>query len=221
MFILIFPGSILMWFSNIASCLILLSVFVFAPWKAFFSVTQRVFLWLFYAFTLALIWLLNVSIVDVFAIHLSLMTAAVFLFGFPLAIMAGVFGLLAYQLVSPIMWENIGLNFLLTVFFPALGARLALKIVALVPINNLFVFILGGGFFGAILSVIVTVISGFILFGVFNAWSLTVLLRDHAWLYGMSLFPEGFINGAIISTTTVLWPDLVKCYDDHRYLDDT
>ncbi|GAA6167775.1 hypothetical protein [Sessilibacter corallicola] len=199
----------------------MLLIVLFAPWRAFFSVSQRVLLWLFYAFSLASVWLLEVKVADVFSVHLSMMTAAVFLFGFRLAILAGVFGLFAHQLVSPFMWDVLGLNFLLTVVMPAVGTYIALKIVALVPINNLFVFILGGGFFGAILSVLVTVASGLALFGIFNAWSLTVVIKDHLWLYGMSLFPEGFINGAIVSTTTVLWPHLVKTYDDHRYLDDS
>lgn len=209
-----------MWFSNILACLLFLAVIALAPWKDFFMVFQRVLLWLGYSVALASVWLLEVKVLDVFAIHLSLMTAAVFLLGFPLAVTAGAFGLLAHQLVSPFMWDNLGLNFLLTVVVPALGASLALRLVAMVPINNLFVFILGGGFFGAILSVLITVLSAFVLFFIFNAWSLTVVLKDHAWLYGMSLFPEGFINGAIVSTTTVLWPNLVKSYDDHRYLDD-
>lgn len=221
MFVLIYPGTALMWFSTISACLIMLLIVLFAPWRAFFSVSQRVLLWLFYAFSLASVWLLEVKVADVFSVHLSMMTAAVFLFGFRLAILAGVFGLFAHQLVSPFMWDVLGLNFLLTVVMPAVGTYIALKIVALVPINNLFVFILGGGFFGAILSVLVTVASGLALFGIFNAWSLTVVIKDHLWLYGMSLFPEGFINGAIVSTTTVLWPHLVKTYDDHRYLDDS
>ena len=31
-------------------------------------------------------------------------------------------------------------------------------------------------------------------------------------------FPEGFLNGAVISALTVFYPDIVKTYDDVRYL---
>jgi uncharacterized membrane protein len=34
------------------------------------------------------------------------------------------------------------------------------------------------------------------------------------------LFPEGFINGMLVTTLTVFYPDLVKTFDDRHYLAD-
>ncbi|WP_460052013.1 hypothetical protein [Sessilibacter sp. MAH2] len=209
-----------MWFGFIASAVIVLAALIFAPWRSFFSVSHRVLLWLAYSSIMGFVWLLKVELSAVIAVHLSMMSAAVFLFGLPLAIIAGVFGLVAVQLVMAIDLHNLGLNFLLSVAYPVFGAIIALQVVTRIPFNNLFVFILGGGFFGAVFTVIFTVINAYAIFWIFNAWSLEVILEDHFWLYGMSLFPEGFINGATISTITVLWPDLVKSYDDKRYLGD-
>jgi len=31
------------------------------------------------------------------------------------------------------------------------------------------------------------------------------------------LFPEGFINGMVITALTVFYPDLVKTFDDEHY----
>ncbi len=32
------------------------------------------------------------------------------------------------------------------------------------------------------------------------------------------LFPEGFINGAVVSALAVFAPELLRSYDDERYL---
>lgn len=54
-----------------------------------------------------------------------------------------------------------------------------------------------------------------------SLWAGTVLLLDpdldHA-LVMLLTFPEGFLNGALISALTVFYPDIVRTYDDVRYL---
>jgi uncharacterized membrane protein len=39
-------------------------------------------------------------------------------------------------------------------------------------------------------------------------------------LVSLVLFPEGFINGMIITTLTVFYPQVVKTFDDKHYLGD-
>jgi uncharacterized membrane protein len=85
-------------------------------------------------------------------------------------------------------------------------------------IQNLFVYILGGGFFGSMLTVILTGVVALMTLWVSGS-SLQFPVFDNVYLFAMLTFPEGFINGAIITALTIVRPDLVKTYDDKFYLD--
>ena len=70
------------------------------------------------------------------------------------------------------------------------------------------------------LSVLVSALAALPLF-----W----LMGQHDWVTAclanwpfitLLLFPEGFINGMIVTTLTVFYPGLVKTFDDGFYLGD-
>jgi uncharacterized membrane protein len=84
--------------------------------------------------------------------------------------------------------------------------------------NNLFLYLLGVGFGGGILAMLVTIVA---------ALALLLLCGQQAWagealenwpLIVLILFPEGFINGMIVTTLTVFYPQLVKTFDERHYL---
>ena len=77
---------------------------------------------------------------------------------------------------------------------------------------------MGGGFFGAMLTTGLTAVGALALFWLLDAWSLQIVLQDNLWLFAVSMFPEGFMGGAVLTVVTVLWPWLVKSYDEDRYL---
>jgi uncharacterized membrane protein len=86
--------------------------------------------------------------------------------------------------------------------------------------NNLFLYLLGVGFGGGILAMLATVLV---------ALGMLLLCDQHAWVNGalqnwplilLVLFPEGFINGMLVTTLTVFYPHLVKTFDEQHYLGD-
>lgn len=218
MMVVIFPGETLFWVATVLSSLGLLAALVLCPWRAFFQVRPRSVLWLGYWLVLTFVWSLRIPMGEIMAMHLTALAPAVFIFGAPLALLLASLALVSSQLLQPLTWQVLPLNWLLGVLLPVAGAWLARVLVNRLPLNNLFVFILGGGFGGSILMVVVTVAGSLMFLSAFSVPSLVVVLQDHLWLFGLSAFPEGFIGGAVLSTITVLWPGLVKNYDDQRYL---
>ncbi len=220
MLLLIYPGDAFFWLSVVASVLGVLLSLITTPWKAFFSVSARSLLWLGYWLVLTFVWSLRVPVSGVIAMHLTALTAAVFIFGWSLTLLLGVLALVANQLLQPAPWFAFPGSVLLGVLMPVLAARIAFEVVNRIPVNNLFVFILGGGFFGSVFTVAFSALAAWFWFWLTGAWSLRVVLADNLIIYALSAFPEGFIGGSVLTTVTVLWPDLVKNYDDNRYLSD-
>lgn len=84
-------------------------------------------------------------------------------------------------------------------------------------IQNLFLYTLGGGFIGGMLSWIGSAIFAVLLLWVSQA-AFMPDVWENAWMFFLLTFPEGFCNGAIVSCMAVLSPHLVKTYDDDFYL---
>ncbi len=174
-----------------------------------------------------LFWQLQVEVRELLALHPLLMMLLVMVFGCPLALWVGALGLCVGQLMQlalplghlqPI--SNLAVQYFLNVLVPGLTAVAILKLIERLPIRNLFVYILGGGFIGAMVTVQAMAAASWLYVRLFGPEPLLVIVSDHYYLTLLMMFPEGFINGAVVSTLTVLAPELVKTYDDHRYLDD-
>ncbi len=199
-----------------ASWLLAVSV---APWRALQAKASRQHC--FYAAMLLLLgcWILSVRLSESgIALHMLGITAVVVLFGWSLAVVAGSiaqFGLLLLGLADGYV---LGVNLLLMVILPATISRLVLWIIEQLPSANLYAYMLGGGFIGAILSVIV---SATVLLGL-SFWPGAELLQASLanitpYLY-MLAFPEGFLNGTVVTAATVFAPDIVRTFNEDKYL---
>ena len=191
----------------------------FAPWRALQAKASRQHC--FYAAMLLLLgcWILGVRLSGSgITIHMLGITAVVVLFGWSLAVIAGSiaqFGLLLLGLSDGYV---LGVNLLLIVVLPAAISRLILWFIEQLPSANLYAYMLGGGFIGAILSVIV---SATVLIGL-SLWPGAELLHASLanitpYLY-MLAFPEGFLNGTVVTAATVFAPDIVRTFNEDKYL---
>ncbi|BFM07574.1 hypothetical protein GCM10025791_00870 [Halioxenophilus aromaticivorans] len=181
---------------------------------------ERSLLWIGYWIVISFIWLLRIPAAQSFSVHLCGLTAAVFIFGWPLTVILGAMAVVVNQLLEPMPWYTLSSQMLLAVLIPASIAYGVRRLVLALPVNNLFVYLLGGGFFGSMATTAASALTILALFWALDVWSLRVVLQDNLWLFAVSMFPEGFMGGAVLTTITVLWPELVKNYDDERYLSD-
>jgi uncharacterized membrane protein len=165
-----------------------------------------------------LLWLLSVHIVDGLWLHLLGITALVSLVGLRFALLVGAVATLAYTLLIGQSASGVPLAWLTAVALPAVVSRLLVHRVRWMRSNNLFLYLLGVGFGGGILSMLVMVLAAIaaLLFCGQQAWVAEAL--ENWPMIVLVLFPEGFINGMIVTTLTVFYPQLVKTFDEQHYL---
>jgi len=93
-----------------------------------------------------------------------------------------------------------------------------LKVSQRISLRNLFVFLLGVGFLGAALSSIAVVtITVVLLFMADYDLSISEISKD-APLLLLLIFPEGFLNGTIVTAVTVFKPHLMMTFNEEFYL---
>ncbi|MGH1439030.1 MAG: hypothetical protein ACRBBR_02870 [Cellvibrionaceae bacterium] len=219
MFILVSVQSLLIWLPCFIGVSIFLWAVLTAPWKSLFYTPIRLHLFFACALLLGLFWsFLTVNINQLFTVHPLIMTTIVFMFGLRLSLLLGALALTMTHWLSLPLWELIGFHYLVNVVSPALVTIAILHFIDHLRIQNVFIYILGGGFFGSMLAVFSTGLLAEATLWL-SASSLRFPVWDHFYLFAMLTFPEGFINGAIITTLTILRPDLVKTYNDSFYLD--
>lgn len=207
------------WLPNGLSVLLVLLALYFAPWRELGARSIRLHLLLATVVLLGLFWVkVGVNVHGVYTIHPVLMSIVVVVFGLRLCLLAGLGAVLWMHVLSGNPWENIGWHFMVNVAVPAAACRLLLYGIYKAHIQNLFVFLLGGGFFGGAFSAFFVGASAVILLWVAKS-SLLLTVLDNGYLFFLMMFPEGFINGALVTTIAVLRPDLVRSYNDKFYLD--
>lgn len=219
---MLFDAAIIPTWLTVACTLLLSPALVIAlrlaQWQALVSVPQRLHL-LFGAIAgLTGLWLLNIRVADAFYIHLLAMTSVTLVLGWCFGLLCGSLALLALLLIMDEPLASLPLSWLFTVAVPATLSRWLLYRLTRLRIRNLFVYTLGGGFAG----------------GIVCALAVAVLALPTLWLMGrgdlseqglaawpmiaLVLFPEGFINGMLVTAACVFFPQAVKTFDDGFYL---
>lgn len=211
--------AILAYGSLFLSLISVLAALLLAPWQALKAKAARQHT--LYAAILLLMsfWVLGVKLSGAgITIHMLGITAVVVLFGWSLAVVAGCIAQCGLLLSGLSDAYSLGINLMLIVIIPASVSRLVLRGIEQLPFTNLYAYMLGGGFIGAILSVIV---SATVLIGL-SFWPgaelLHTSLTNIAPCLFMLAFPEGFLNGTVVTATTVFAPDIVRTFNEDKYL---
>jgi uncharacterized membrane protein len=207
--------SIVLWGLLLATCALAAR---FADWRALWGVSARHHL-LFgsIAFCLAL-WLLKVHTIDGLWIHLLGVTTVTLIIGWRFCVIAGAVATAIYTLLLGESFAATPVAWLLSVAVPATVARLLVHVLRRYRGRNLFVYMLGAGFGGGLLAPLAVAAVALPLLWLMGqqAWVEQAL---ESWpLVTLLMFPEGFINGMVITTLTVFYPQLVKTFDDEYYL---
>lgn len=187
---------------------LLLAALIRAPWRELVARQERMTALGASIAVLPLLWSMSPPLAGGVHLHLLGMTTVTLVFGWQLALLAGLLAALVLLFVGNWALPALPLNYLLTVTVPVLVSAAVLAAADKLPRTNLFVYMLGVGFFGSMAAIGATLALGSRLLDTGLDHALVMLLA----------FPEGFVNGAVISALTVFYPDLVRTYDDERYL---
>lgn len=191
-----------------------------APWPALRTAPERQHVLLGGLLALLLLWLLTLRVTEGISIHLLGVTSLTLIVGWRFTVVGATMVLFAYLwfqqqsvMAAPLAW-------LFSVLVPATTTRLLVHLLRKHGFRNLFVYMLGAGFGGGLLTVLVLALVALPTFWLINqpGWVATAL-DNRAFIF-LLMFPEGFINGMLLTAFTVFYPDIVKTFDDDYYLND-
>ena len=188
-----------------------------ANWAAVRQVPSRAHLLFGGAIACLGLWLISFPVVDGVRVHFLGMTALTLILGWRFAILAGSAAVLAHTLAIGQPAMSVPAAWLLTVAVPATVSRWLVYQLRNTRAQNLFIYMLGAGFGGGALSSLAATLSAVALLWVSGQQALVTLALENWPAALLLLFPEGFINGMVITALTVFYPDLVKTFDDEHY----
>jgi uncharacterized membrane protein len=233
--ILLSPNNILFWLSTIIMLSLLLLAARYAPWKLLFADQSRQHFLFASILVLALMWILQIRVMNVLAFHPLLITVVTMIFGWSFTLLIGAVALVVleiYQLAlrsAFVNWElaltqfnftTLPVDFCLSVAVPATWALCVIALVNRWKFKNPFTYFWGVGFFGAMISCFLTGLTAIVLFSLTGSERELYSVKENFIVFVVMTFPEGFINGSVATMFTVFWPDIMKTYRDDWFLKD-
>lgn len=191
----------------------------FAPWRALKQKSERQHA--FFAAWVSLILMMHLQIhwVEGISLHFLVMTSVVVIFGWALSLILGAGAHLLLMIWHGEYSLVIGVNYFLSVVIPASVAYWVFRQIVAMKSKNLFWFLLGGGFFGAILTLLISLGMLLLMMVINLQWETLSALMDRALIVVLLSYAEGFLNGMIVTAVTVFFPQIVKTFDEKKYLD--
>lgn len=191
----------------------------FAPWAALRAQPRRMHLVAGGAVACLALWLLNIRMIEGLILHLLGVTTLTLLLGWCLSVLATSTALLGFIAVSGQQWISYPVDWLFTVLVPASVTHLLARALYRPRLRNPFFYMLGAGFAGGALVVLVDALLGLWLFQS-SGMGYRALAALEVWpLLLLVMFSEGFINGMCVSALAIFYPDWLKTFDERFYLD--
>jgi len=189
-----------------------------APWLELISDLRRQHLLFGTVLGLFLLWLVRRDFDSGLSVHFIGMTAVTLLLDWPLALLAGVAAQLGLLAIGRQDLTALGMNGLLLVALPVFITHICAMLVERAQPRNLFVYIFFSGFFPAALAALLSVLGGVAVLWLDGLLPMPAWLADSTAYLWLVIFPEAFINGAVVSALVVFYPDWLETFNRSRYL---
>ncbi len=163
------------------------------------------------------LWLLRTEIQPGIVWHLSGMVFLTLAWGWSLALLGGAVGQAALAVAGLHDWPSVLPTLWVLVVLPASLTQLVLGLVRAWLPKHFFIYVFINAFFcGALMAVVMVTSSVLLLLAAGHDWA---SLRDGVvTLVPLMLFPEAFLNGAVITVLAGLRPEWVWSFHDEEYL---
>jgi uncharacterized membrane protein len=212
-------GPVLVWILWGVAAVVLALSFSYAALASLWHSPARQHLVLGSTVALIVLWSVRATVDPGVGLHVLGMTAAVLILGWRFAVWAGLAAELAVSAAGSLSLGMVGPNWILAAVIPATVTAVVARAVRRGLPPNLFIFIFAVCFFGAGGAVLSThlVVAG--LLGVAGVPGIQGVGESLLAFLPLVVFPEAFINGAVMSLLVVFRPDWVRLFDDRWYLD--
>jgi uncharacterized membrane protein len=196
---------------------VLLQALRAAPWRPFLASAKLQQVFPGATLVLFLLWIFEVGVRPALGFHFLGVTVYVLMFGWSLGVLGVSLAMVAVTFTTG-DWAALAANALLLGVLPA---SLSYGVYALVTHylpRHLFVYIFLCAFFNAMLAAGAAVLALALLLVVTETYTVARISNDYLPFLPLYLFPEGLLNGMVITALIGLRPDWLKTYDDERYL---
>ncbi len=213
------PHLASLWLLAAFSLVVLLALWRL-PWRILLG--NRHLQHLFFGSTVALtlLWTLRAGISPGLGIHFLGMTLLTLMFGWDLAIVSATLALLGVSWVGLESWQGFGFNGLCTIVLPALVSLGILRLVEARLAKNFFVYLFCCGFLGAAISVgIMGLAAALSLWGL-DVYPWQQVYQEYVLLLPLIMFPEGLLNGIVMTAMMVFYPDWIRTFNARIYIDE-
>ena len=208
------------WFAQVGYFVLLGVAFWFAPWSTLFSSRQLQHLFLGTTVGLMLLWQMRAGISPGLGIHFLGVTVLTLMFGWDLAILSASLALLGTTLLGREGWDGFAVNGLCTVVIPALVSYGILRLVEAKLPANFFIYLFLCAFLGAGAATLCGGLSMSFLLWISEAYSGAKIYHEYIQILPLIMFPEGLLNGIIMTGMMVFYPDWIRTFDAKKYIDD-
>ncbi|BBB25057.1 energy-coupling factor ABC transporter permease [Amphritea japonica] len=208
------------WFAQVGYFVLLGVALWFAPWSTLFSSRQLQHLFLGTTVGLMLLWQMRAGISPGLGIHFLGVTVLTLMFGWDLAILSASLALLGTTLFGNESWNGFAINGLCTVVIPALVSYGVLRLVEARLPANFFIYLLLCAFLGAGVATLCGGLSMSFLLWISDVYSGEKIYQEYIQILPLIMFPEGLLNGIIMTGMMVFYPDWIRTFDAKKYIDD-
>lgn len=201
---------------NLVYALSLILALIKAPWyrlknsaDANILFASCIVLWLF--------WRASAGVTPGMEYHLLMAATVTLMFGWAFAFVAVSVAQLILTLEGQTAWLGYGLNVLCNGIIPILLIHYLYRLVYQTLPKNFFIYIFVVAFAGGALTMLISRLVGLTLLVSSGAYSMPEL-GDDPWFMIVMLFPEGFLNGMLMTILVIYKPEWVSSFDDRDYL---
>jgi uncharacterized membrane protein len=167
---------------------------------------------------LVVLWMISVRTLEGMWLHFLGVTAVTLLLGLRFTLLVGALACVIHALLIDQPMTAVPIAWLVSVVCPASLSRLLVYWLRRRPQSNLFIYLLGAGFGGGALAALGTAILSLVLLQLAGHPDQVIAALETWPLITLILFPEGFINGMVLSVIVVLNPEAVKTFDSNKYM---
>ncbi|MDO6565361.1 energy-coupling factor ABC transporter permease [Amphritea sp. 1_MG-2023] len=208
------------WVAQISYFVLLATAIWSAPWSTLFNNRQLQHLFLGTTAGLVVLWQMRAGITPGLGIHFLGVTVLTLMFGWNLAILSASMALLGTTLIGQESWHGFAINGLCTIVIPVLISYLILRLVEAKLPANFFIYLFLCAFLGAAAATLAGGLSMSFLLWIDNVYSGEKIYREYIQILPLIAFPEGLLNGIIMTGMMVFYPDWIRTFDAKKYIDD-
>ncbi|MEM1113199.1 MAG: energy-coupling factor ABC transporter permease [Pseudomonadota bacterium] len=208
------------WLSAFGAFGVLAVATYYADWQALLAAPERVNSCGAALVLLLFLHLLSFDADDDLALHLLGATTATLLLGLRFALLIGALVVLVVSLFQGESLLAVPLAWVLSIAIPATVSRAMVWWLRGRSSRQPFIYIMGAGFGGGIASALATAAAGMLALSAIGQWHWVSAALGSWPVIVLIAFPEGFINGTLVTAFVVLAPDAMKLYDSADYSPD-